>query len=137
MTNVSCPKTWERLLEGFVSLGSKVASVLPDVTIEYGCSHNEALLFRAYVELSHKQCHLDISFDAWCCGRQIHISGDIAREDGIIVAEVVNVSFSNSTDVDTLMTTYATELAVKCELLVSFIVDYLSSREAKWSNHDS
>jgi hypothetical protein len=116
---------WSILSEAFAKVLRAVQATVPEATMKSGRSHNEAFLFRAYAEYLAEGHVVDISFDVQMKDSQIHVFGDIASEDGIIVRSLMDTTINTDSADDELFIAQVRTFVLLCEQNVNAISDEL------------
>jgi hypothetical protein len=80
---------WSILSDAFGGILRSLQATMPEARMAIGHSHNEAFPFRTYAEYSIGEQVVDLSFDVQVKDSQVHASGDIAREHGLIVQDLM------------------------------------------------
>jgi hypothetical protein len=89
MTDATRATIWSILSDVFGGILRSLQATMPEARMTAGHSHNEAFPFRAYAEYSIGEQVVDLSFDVQMKGSQIHASGDVALENGLIVKDLM------------------------------------------------
>lgn len=89
MTDFTRARIWHMLNNAFHTVLRTVQADLPTVRMSAGHSQNEAFLFRAYAQYSAGGVVVVISFDIQVQNTQVHIFGDLAWEDGLIIKDLM------------------------------------------------
>jgi hypothetical protein len=91
MTDATRATIWSILSDAFGGILRSLQATMPEARMTAGHSHNEAFPFRAYAEYSNGEQVIDLSFDVQVKDSQVHASGDVARENGLIVQDLLHV----------------------------------------------
>jgi hypothetical protein len=84
----------------------------PGARMTAGHSHNEVFPFRAFAEYSIGEQVVDLTFDVQVKGSGIHALGDIARENGLILKDLMQ-ALAESDSCEELLIAHAREFALR------------------------
>ena len=85
---------WDRLDRVFQQVTEQVGRRAPGMTWMSGHGHTEVFPFRAYASFNNSDKVVDLSVDCQLADEYLVISADIAREEGLILADVPEVRIS-------------------------------------------
>jgi len=128
MTDATRGAIWSILSDAFGSILRSLQATMPGARMSAGHSHNEAFPFRAYAEYSIGEQVVDLSFDVQVKDSQIHASGDIALENGLIVKDLMQV-VTGSESCEELLIEHAREFALQSQRNANLIARKLTGEE--------
>jgi hypothetical protein len=128
MTDATRGTIWSILSDAFGSILRSLQATMPGARMSAGHSHNEAFPFRAYAEYSIGEQVVDLSFDVQVKDSQIHASGDIALENGLIVKDLMQV-VTGSESCEELLIEHAREFALQSQRNANLIARKLTGEE--------
>jgi hypothetical protein len=114
MTDATRATIWSILSEAFGVILRSLQATLPEARMTAGHSHNEAFPFRAYAEYSIGDQVVDLSFDVQVKDSQMHASGDVALDNGLIVKDLMHAVIEPKSCED-LLISYVREFAVQSQ----------------------
>jgi hypothetical protein len=115
MKDTTRSEVWSILAEAFLSIQHELENEVPSVKTQMGQNHNDDFWFRAYAGYSVPEREIVISFDVQMKANQLHVSGDIALEQGMVLKEMVDVKIQQAAKIDGSLLEIARRFALCCK----------------------
>jgi hypothetical protein len=125
---------WSILSEAFQTILRTLQTTVPGTRMTAGHSHNDVFPFRAYADYSNGSQVVDLSFDVQVKDSQLHASGDIALEDGLVIESLMQTVISAESCDEQLLVTRVREFALQCQQHAGLIAKELGGVAAKDCN---
>lgn len=91
MTDLMRQKIWTVVNEGFSEILQALRETNPRIVMDCGYRHTAAFLFRAYAQYTAKERVIVISLDIKATSEAIRIWGDLSRENGDVLKDLIDV----------------------------------------------
>jgi hypothetical protein len=115
MTDSTRATIWHILNNAFHKVLHTVQADVPTVRMSAGHSQNEAFLFRAFAQYSAGGIVVVISFDVQVQNLQVHVFGDLAWEDGLIIKSLMETVIGSEACDEQFLISQAYTFASQCE----------------------
>ncbi len=122
MTDATRSKIWSPLEGAFADVYQTLHSLVPGVKMQCGHHWNEAFAFWAYAEFSAGGRTVVISFSVQANGDHFDIWGDVAKEDGYVLREVMRATINGTSDGDDQFIDKSGEFARRCKRETSALI---------------
>jgi len=125
MNELTRARIWSILNDGFEAIHETTLSSDLDVKVKSGHQRNPAFLFWAYAEFSLAGRTIVISFNIKRREAKIEVWGDIAREDGFVVKDIIRTEIEETVDYENRLVDLALKFVADCEKETELIVQEL------------
>jgi hypothetical protein len=115
MKNTTRNEIWSILNEAFGLILNTLQNTVPSVMMQAGQHQNDAFLFWAYAEYSVSERVIVISFNIQVTGKKLRVWGDIAKENGVVLKDVMNMIINDGDDAEAGLGSRAREFASDCQ----------------------
>jgi len=91
-----------------------IRQAVPNVSMEVRDSRNENFPFRSYAQFSHEARVIVISVDVKVRDGKLLLSGDIAREDGFVLKDIVEISVADDSEGEVKLVSQLNNIVSSC-----------------------
>ncbi|MDB6066115.1 MAG: hypothetical protein JWR26_2323 [Pedosphaera sp.] len=125
MKETTRSEIWSILNEAFKLIHHAIQKSVPGVAMQARHHYNAAFWFRGYAEYSARERVIVLYFNIQMKGKQLHIWGDISREDGLILKDIVDTTSEYESEDDNALIEAAKQFASRCKKESQLIEDGL------------